>query len=260
MTNPTLATLEKMARQAGEILRSGYGMQHEISLKGVIDLVTETDRISEEYLLKEIRDEYAEHKIVAEESGGFDGDPRYTWYLDPLDGTVNYAHHIPIFSVSLAYEEAGQMLLGVVYDPMRDEFFSAERGKGAWLNGQPIHVSSTAELANSLLVTGFPYDIWENPENNLENFARFSKRTRGVRRLGSAALDLCYVAAGRFDGFWEIRLQPWDLAAGGLIVAEAGGKITNLLGGPDYISPPQSVLAANADMHGLMKGVLQVKK
>jgi len=256
MSTPTLSDLKDLARQAGEILRTGYGQGHDVLNKGVIDLVTEIDQRAEAFLLDVIQKQYPGHKVVAEESGVLDGDDGHVWYVDPLDGTVNYAHDLPIFSVSLAYEERGTIKLGVVYDPMRDELFSAQRGQGAWLNGKPIHVSDTAELPKSLLVTGFPYDIWENPENNLDHFARFAKLTRGVRRLGSAALDLCYVAAGRFDGFWEIRLSSWDVAAGGLIVAEAGGKITNLLRGGDYLSPPQSVLAANAEMHALMLEVL----
>ncbi|MEK6256558.1 MAG: inositol monophosphatase, partial [Chloroflexota bacterium] len=176
-----------------------------------------------------------------------------------LDGTVNYAHGVPIFSVSIAYAHKGQMMLAVVYDPMRDECFSAERSKGACLNGNPIHVSEETELGQSLLVTGFPYDTWDNPENNLDNFARFALLTRGVRRLGSAALDLCYVAVGRFEGFWEIRLQPWDLAAGGLIVQEAGGKITNISGEADYLSAPPSVIAANPTMHKNIFDVLNDK-
>ena len=256
MSIPTLSDLKDLARQAGEILRKGYGQPHDVRNKGVIDLVTEVDQRAEAFLLDAIQNQFAGHKVVAEESGVLDGEAGHVWYVDPLDGTVNYAHDIPIFSVSLAYEESGAMQLGVVYDPMRDELFSAQRGKGAWLNGQPIQVSDTADLAKSLLVTGFPYDTWDNPDNNLDNFARFSKRTRGVRRLGAAALDLCYVAAGRFDGYWEIRLQPWDVAAGGLIVAEAGGVVTNLHGEGDYLSPPQSVLAANAEMHALMLAVL----
>lgn len=257
MTAPSLSDLEVMARQAGEILRKGYGQRHKISHKGVIDLVTEVDQRSEAYLLDAIREQFPGHKVIAEESGGIEGDHAHAWYLDPLDGTVNYAHNIPIFSVSIAYEENAEMKLGVVYDPMREECFSAERGKGARLNGQTIKVSAAADLANSLLVTGFPYDTWENPDNNLDNFARFSKLTRGVRRLGAAALDLCYVAAGRFDGYWEIRLESWDMAAGGLIAQEAGGIVTTLQGVMDYLSPPQSVLAANAEIHALMLEALK---
>ena len=151
-----------------------------------------------------------------------------SWYVDPLDGTVNYAHHIPFFSVSIGYAYKGRMQIGIVYDPMRDEMFSAERGKGADFNGQPIHVSDTTELEKSLLVTGFPYDAWNTEHDNFENFVRFGKLTQGVRRFGSAALDASYVAAGRFDGFWELSLKPWDVAGGGLIAEEAGAKVTNI--------------------------------
>ena len=255
MNKPTIAYLETMARTAGEILRSAYGNDHVVDHKGAIDLVTEVDRMSEKLILNQINVKFPGHKILAEESGGEDGDVEHLWYVDPLDGTVNYAHGVPIFSVSIAYAHKGQTTLGVVYDPMRDESFTAERSKGAWLNGELIQVSGETNLGQSLLVTGFPYDTWDNPKNNLDNFAHFAKLTRGVRRLGSAALDMCYVAAGRFDGFWEIRLQPWDLAAGGLIVEEAGGVVTNMQGVGDYLSK-HSVIAANAEMHANIVGEL----
>lgn len=242
MTNPTLPYIERLARQAGQILRAGYQQEHQVDYKGVIDLVTEIDRKSEDYLLGEIRKDYPDHNILAEESGGTRGDGQQ-WYIDPLDGTVNYAHNIPIFSVSIAYASNGTLSLGAVYDPLRDEMYTAERGAGAYLNGRPLHVSSASDLQKSLLVTGFPYDIQNPKVNNLNNFVYFSQRTQGVRRFGSAALDLCYVAAGRFDGFWEMALKPWDVAAGGLICEEAGARVTNVHGETDFISPPQSILA-----------------
>lgn len=251
MTTPTLAYLERLARQAGQILRAGYQQEHQIDYKGVIDPVTEIDRKSEDYLLGEIRRDFPDHNILAEESGGTRGGEKQ-WYLDPLDGTVNYAHNIPIFSVSIAYASNGTMSLAAVYDPMRNEMFTAERGKGAHVNGCPLQVSSAKDLQKSLLVTGFPYDV-QNPEiNNLNNFVHFSKRSQGVRRLGSAAIDLAYVAAGRFDGFWEMALKPWDVAAGGLICEEAGGRVTNVFGEDDYISPPQSILATTPGIHARM--------
>lgn len=253
---PTRSEIEALALKAGEILRLGYGERHQIDHKGIIDLVTEVDRRSEEFLLGEIQRNYPDHRVIAEESGGLEGEDCCLWYVDPLDGTVNYAHGVPIFTVSLAYQEGGEILLGVVYDPMHDECYSASKGTGAWLNGVPIHVSTTSELDQSLLVTGFPYDIRTNPANNLDHFARFSLTSQGVRRLGSAALDLCYVAAGRFDGFWEIRLNSWDVAAGALIVQEAGGIVTNLQGGPDFLSAPQSIIAADPKVHSLIKEVL----
>jgi len=251
MSMPTLEYIEALARQAGEILRAGYQKEHRVGYKGAIDLVTEVDHQSEEFLLEKIRRDFPDDHILAEESGGSKGDS-HQWYIDPLDGTVNYAHNIPIFCVSIAYASNAELHLAVVYDPMRDEMFSAERGKGAHLNGRRLQVSSASDLQRSLLVTGFPYDI-QNPEiNNLNNYVHFAKISQGVRRLGSAALDLCYVAAGRFDGFWEMALNPWDVAAGGLICAEAGGYVTNAYGEPDFISPPQSVLASAPGIHARM--------
>ncbi len=249
MTIPILTDLESLARQAGEILHAGYNKKHQIDYKGVIDLVTEVDRQSEEFLIQNILQKFAGHYILAEESGVVDGSDEHIWYIDPLDGTVNYAHGIPIFCVSIAYAYKRTMRLATVYDPMRGEMFSAERGRGAWMNGVRMQVSDARELERSLLVTGFPYDMWNTSNDNLADFGRFTKITQGVRRLGSAALDLCYVGAGRFEGFWERSLCPWDTAAGGLIAEEAGAKVTNLTGDSDYISPPQSIIAAPPILH-----------
>jgi myo-inositol-1(or 4)-monophosphatase len=251
MTTPTLTYIERLARQAGQILRAGYQQEHQVDYKGVIDLVTEIDRQSEDYLLGEIRRDFPEHHILAEESGGTRGGENQ-WYIDPLDGTVNYAHNIPIFSVSIAYASNGTLSLAAVYDPMRDEMFTAERGKGAHLNGHPLRVSSVTELQKSLLVTGFPYDAWNSKFDNFDNFVKFGKLSQGVRRLGSAALDLCYVAAGRFEGFWELALKPWDVAGGGLICEEAGARVTDVFGEDDYISSPQSVVATTPGIHARM--------
>jgi myo-inositol-1(or 4)-monophosphatase len=252
MRTPTLSDLETLARQAGAFLRDGYTREHQVNYKGTIDLVTEIDHQSEAFIIGQINLLFPGHAILAEESGQQAGSLEHLWYIDPLDGTVNYAHNIPIFCVSIGYAQNGLTRLAVVYEPMRDECFSAERGRGAWLNGEPLHVSAVQDLTHSLLVTGFPYDTWNTSNDNFVNFVRFAKLTQGVRRLGSAALDLCYVAAGRFDGFWELSLQAWDVAAGGLIVEEAGGRITNVDGGPDYISKPQSILAATPSLHPLM--------
>ena len=251
MTAPTLTDLETLAREAGAILREGYQKEHQVEFKGVIDLVTEVDHQSEDLLLGELRSRFPDHSILAEESGGSRGG-EHQWYIDPLDGTVNYAHHIPIFSVSIAYAAKGVMQLATVYDPMRDELFSAARGEGAHMNGRRLQVSGAVELQKSLLVTGFPYDAWDTARDNFANFVHFSKLSQGVRRLGSAAMDLCYVAAGRLDGFWELGLNPWDVAAGGLICAEAGGRVTDVAGGKDYLSPPQSILAAAPGIHAGM--------
>ncbi|MEW6287632.1 MAG: inositol monophosphatase family protein [Chloroflexota bacterium] len=254
---PTLTYLETLARRAGDILREGYNKDHKVDYKGVIDLVTEVDHQSEAFLLGEVRRDFPTHHIFSEESGVIKGNNDHIWYIDPLDGTVNYAHHVPIFSVSIAYASHGTVSLGAVYDPMRGEMFLAERGKGAWLNGRPLKVSAVTDLQKSLLVTGFPYDAWNTEQDNFANFVKFAKMTQGVRRLGSAALDLCYVAAGRFDGFWELALKPWDVAAGGLICEEAGGRVTNVRGEADYISPPQSVVAAAPGIHARMLDVLR---
>ncbi len=249
MTFPTLAELEHLAEQAGAILRAGYNKDHQVAYKGVIDLVTEVDHASEDYLLAEINRRWPGSYIISEESGVTPGDREHTWYVDPLDGTVNYAHGIPFFSVSLAYARQGVMQLGVVYDPLREELFSAERGKGARLNGQAIHASAANELQKSLLVTGFPYDAWDSEHDNFANFVRFGKLTQGVRRFGSAALDASYVGAGRFDAFWELSLKPWDVAAGGLVAEESGATVTNVKNRPDYLSAPQSIVAAAPGIH-----------
>jgi myo-inositol-1(or 4)-monophosphatase len=256
LIRPTLLDLETLACRAGEILRAGFGAHHQIDKKGAIDLVTEVDHRSEAFIKGEIQRRFTSHRIIAEESGILSGEACCAWIVDPLDGTVNYAHGVPIFSVSIAFQLNGVVILGAVYDPMKDECFSAEKGKGAWLNGTSIHVSATDNLNDSLLVTGFPYDIRTNPENNLAHYANFATLTQGVRRLGSAALDLCYVGSGRFDGFWELRLSPWDLAAGGLIAREAGATVTDLVGGKEYLSPPNSVLAATPGIHAAMLAVL----
>jgi myo-inositol-1(or 4)-monophosphatase len=256
---PTLSDLERLARQAGELLRLGYEGEHQVDYKGSIDLVTEVDRQSEDLLLGEIQRLFPGHQIVSEEIGLVPGRAADQWFVDPLDGTVNYAHGIPFFSVSIAYARNGVVTLGAVYDPLRDELFAAERGQGTRLNGRRLQVSRATELQRSLLVTGFPYDTWSTPQNNLENFSRFSKMTQGVRRLGSAALDLCYVAAGRFDGYWELSLKQWDIAAGSLIAAEAGAVVTTLAGGPDILTPPCSLITAPPVIHAKMLEILNEK-
>jgi myo-inositol-1(or 4)-monophosphatase len=254
---PTLSYLANLALQAGEIQRAGYNKDHEVGYKGVIDLVTEVDHQSEAYLLGEVQRDFSGHHIFSEESGIIQGSDEHVWYIDPLDGTVNYAHHVPVFCVSIGYAYKGELTLGAVYDPLRDEMFIAERGSGAYRNGRRLRASAATELQKSLLVTGFPYDTWNTPRDNFANFERFAKLSQGVRRLGSAALDLCYVASGRFDGYWELSLNPWDVAAGGLLCEEAGAKVTNISGGADYISSPQSILAAAPGIHARMLEELQ---
>lgn len=255
---PELVDIESLARQAGEIIKAGYTQRptmqadKQIRYKGAIDLVTEFDHRSEELLVSEIRRRFPQHSLVTEESGDHAGDACCVWFIDPLDGTVNYAHGVPIFAVSIAYAEGSELRLGVVYDPLRDECFSAERGKGAYLNGQPIRAVPASDLDRSLLVTGFSYDLRTTARNNLDHYAHMALISQGVRRLGSAALDLCYIASGRLDGYWELSLQPWDLAAGALIAAEAGATVTDMDGDPQLMHPPYSVLAANAPLHSRM--------
>ncbi len=247
-SEPHLTDLKELAKEAGKILAEGYETRHRIDFKGEIDLVTEIDYHSEEFIVTELQRRFPGHQVLAEEGGGNAGG-RHQWYIDPLDGTVNYAHGVPVFCVSIAYAKDGVPTMAAVFDPLRDEMFTAERGGGAWLNDRPLLVSQATELRRSLLVTGFPYDIRDSEQNNLDNFIRLSKITQGVRRLGSAAIDLCYVAAGRFDGYWELSLKPWDLAAGILIASEAGAKVTNVLGGNDCLTPPYSVIAATPVIH-----------
>jgi myo-inositol-1(or 4)-monophosphatase len=243
--DPSLDFLVEMARGAGAILREGYGKAHTIQRKGRIDLVTEMDHRSEAYLIEAIRSRFPGHTIDSEESGLITGAEQALWLIDPLDGTTNYAHDIPQFSVSIAFASAGVVQLGVVYDPMRDDCFTAARGQGAFHNGVPLHVSDTSEFSRSLLVTGFPYEPGPNGEDNIAHFAHFTRLTQGVRRFGSAALDLCYVAAGRFDGYWELTIKAWDIAAGALMVEEAGGKVTKISGDARYLEAPHTILAGN---------------
>lgn len=250
MTNmPTLTDLEQIARQAGRILSDGYEKDFQVDFKGEIDLVTEIDRQSEDYILGEISRKFPGHSIMAEESGETNGSTEHLWIVDPLDGTVNYAHGVPLFSVAIAYAHRGALTFGAVYDPMRDEMFLAERGHGAWLNGRPLRARQEADLSRSLLVTGFPYDVRTTENNNLGNYAKFALNSQGVRRLGSAALDLCYVGAGRFDGYWELSLKAWDLCAGALVAMEAGAKVTDARGQVNFLKPPLSVIAANPALH-----------
>ncbi len=254
---PTLDQIIGWAQEAGAILRSGFRQKFQVHHKGPTDLVTEMDHKSEDLLLNRIQTAFPDHAIFSEESGRLDGRHSSQWYVDPLDGTVNYAHGIPIFSVSIAYARAGELQLGVVYDPIHDELYAAEAGKGATLNGKPIHTTQVDQMINGLLVTGFPYTMG-NPDkpNNLDLFPLFVKRAQGMRRLGSAALDLCWVAEGRLDGYWELGLQPYDVAAGVLILREAGGTATQFDGNPDIFTPPHTVVAANPKLHKLMLDVI----
>jgi myo-inositol-1(or 4)-monophosphatase len=245
----------QLAKEAGHILRDHLGRDIDISRKSTgLDLVTEIDLLSERYIKEKISTYYPKHEILAEESGHQASASEYRWIVDPLDGTTNYAHRYPFFAVVIALERAGEVILGVVYDPIREELFAAEKGGGAMLNGRPIRVSRIEKLADSLLVTGFPYNV-RSDRRNIEYFARFIDKAQAVRRDGSAALDMCYLACGRFDGFWELGLNPWDMAAGKLIVEEAGGRITKLDGRPFTIYEPE-MLASNGLIHEEMMAVL----
>ena len=252
---PTLDFIKTIAAQAGDILLNLADSDLHIEHKSRIDLVTKADHDSEQFLINAIHATFPDHAIVAEESGSWAGVQDHQWYIDPLDGTLNYAHGVPIYCVSIGYAFQGKMELGVVYDPTRGEFFCAERGRGATLNGQPLHVSGFTELIDCMLATGFPKGVAEPTDNNVANFIRFSQVAQSVRRLGSAALAIVYAGAGRLDGFWEIDIHQWDIAAGGLIVEEAGGLVTDIHGKPDYMKNPPSILCANPVIHRKMLDV-----
>jgi myo-inositol-1(or 4)-monophosphatase len=260
---PTLSFIEDLARGAGELLRArfnfrpGFGEKRQVTYKGEIDLVTEVDTASEAYIVEEISKRFPHHQIVAEESGGTPGKDCCAWLIDPIDGTVNFTHGIPIFSVSIGYIVNGVPRIGVVYDPVMDECFSAVKGQGATLNDAPIRASASPDLDRALLVTGFPYDIRTNPVNNFDLFQIFSLRSQAVRRLGSAALDLCYTAAGRLNGYWELHVEPWDVAAALIIGREAGLLVTRMDGNPDVLAPPINILAANPELHARMAEVIR---
>jgi myo-inositol-1(or 4)-monophosphatase len=247
----------RAAREAGELLRSNMGRRIDISYKGPIDLVTEVDMASERLIRELITTYYPRHTVIGEEmgAGGSVGDSEYRWIVDPLDGTTNYAHGYPCFCVSIGLQHAGEPLLGVVYDPTRDELFAAERGAGATLNGRPVRASGVESLKKALLCTGFPYDYTNRYFTNLDHFRNFSLAAQAVRRDGSAALDLCYVACGRFDGFWEAGLNPWDSAAAALVIAEAGGRVTSLDGCP-FDPFRAECVASNGLIHDEMLAVL----
>ena len=247
---------ERVARAAGAILREGYGSAKTIEYTGAIDLVTEFDRRSEALIVGELRRAFPDHAIRAEEGSGNTSTGEYEWLVDPLDGTTNFAHGFPVFAVSLALTRRGQLVLGVVYDPLRDELFTAEAGHGATLNSSVIKVSSQTELGLSLLATGFPYDVRTNPHNNFAQFRQFQLRAQAVRRAGSAALDCAWVAAGRMDGYWEFRMNPWDVGAGALLVREAGGRVTTAEGDENFLGR-DSIVASNGPIHAQMLRVLR---
>lgn len=267
--NSQLSFMEKLAREAGRIQIVRLGQVHKLEYKSPIDLVTEVDRECEALIVSEIQKKFPGDDIMAEEGSGASAteppaDPRRKsgarWHVDPLDGTVNYAHGFPFFCVSIGLEVDGKVDAGVIYDPNRDELFAAERGKGATLNGKPIHVSKSKALKQSLLATGFACLVYktedEEVEDNLAHFGNFIRSARAVRRPGSAATDLAWTACGRIDGFWELSLKPWDMAAGSLIIQEAGGAVTSFDGGAFDLYGTE-ILASNGRIHGEMISVLK---
>ncbi len=237
-----------IAREAGLLLKNRLHKAHQVDFKGEKNIVTEGDRLSEELIIARITSRYPQHDILSEESPQQTKGSDYRWIIDPLDGTTNYAHGYPVFSVSVALEIRGEVRLGVVFNPMLGEMFVAEKGRGAFLNGRRISVSQVDSLEASLLATGFPYNIRTAQNNNIKYFNRMAVSCQAVRRAGSAALDMAYVAAGRFDGFWELQLMPWDVAAGLLLIKEAGGALTELSGRPHQLSSPD-IAASNGIIH-----------
>jgi len=253
LKHPELNFLIDLAQNAGSQLLQMQNQDLDIHLKGRADLVTRADKSVEAYLIDRILSRYPEHSIIAEESGSHTGSAEHQWFIDPLDGTLNYTHGLRYYCVSLAYAFQGQLKLAVIYAPGEGELFSAEQGKGTFMNGKAVYVSTIDQLENALLVTGFRATLIDTPRSNYNNFLRFSRLTQGVRRLGSAALDLAYVACGRLDGFWDVLLSPWDLAAGLLLVREAGGVATDLYAEtPLRLAGKESILAANPAIHHLM--------
>lgn len=245
------------ARHSSEILLSHFGKLSHIAKKGAIDLVTEADIGSEKVIIDTIRAHFPTHAILAEESGMTQGDS-YCWIIDPLDGTTNYAHQLGLFGISIAFAVDSDISAGIVLNPVTDELFAAVKGQGATLNGEPIHVSDTDSVSESLLVTGFPYNLKEQLPELMSRFTRCLRASQGVRRLGSAALDLCFVASGRFDGFWEQNLKPWDTAAGMLIAREAGSSVTDFSNKPFTVDCAQ-ILATNGKIHKQLLSLLMKK-
>lgn len=239
---------ENLARDAGAALAAGFSRPRAVTKKGLIDLVTSADLKSERLIIKRIQAEFPEHAILAEERGRIDRDSLFRWVIDPLDGTVNFAHGYPQFCVSLAVQHHGESVVGVVFEPLRAELFSAVRGGGARLNGRKIQVTKTRTMVDALCGTGFPYDTHTSRRDNLANFGRVMKAAQDIRRGGSAALDLCYLACGRLDAFWELKLSPWDTAAGALIAREAGAVVTDFSGAPHTIDKKE-IAAANQILH-----------
>ncbi len=253
-----LEVAEKTAREAGVVLLENLGKVKKIEFKAKNSLVTEVDKLSEEIIINNIKKSFPSHDIFAEESGRHSENSDYLWLIDPIDGTTNYAHAYPFFSISIALEVKGEVEIGLVYDPVKDEMFTAEAGKGAYLNGELIKVSKSDSIEHSNVCTGFMHEVEWMVEANIKHFGNFIRRARAVRRDGSAALDVCYVACGRFDGFWELGLNPWDTAAAVLILKEAGGQVTTF-SGDEYSIYLKEILTSNSIIHGQMIEILALE-
>jgi myo-inositol-1(or 4)-monophosphatase len=249
----------KACRAAGRIQMAAFGSAVEVEHKGEIDLVTAVDRRSEEEIIALITGSFPDHGCLAEESPPIRGVSDYLWVIDPLDGTTNYSRGFPVFCSSIALTFKGKVLVGAVYNPVLRELFTALRGGGAFLNGKKARVTRRNSLSEGFLATGFPYDIRRSRRNNLDHFSHFSTRCLAIRRAGAAALDLAYVAAGRFDGFWEFKLKPWDMAAGALLVEEAGGRVSRP-GGQPFSLKDRDIVASNGAIHNQMLTILKGKK
>lgn len=254
-----LQIAKQAALEAGKYILKSMPQEQHIDKKGAVNLVTETDRGAEKIIHKIITTAFPEDRFIAEEGSSNAGGSGLVWFVDPLDGTTNFAHRLPHYCVSIGLVELGMPVAGCVYNPNLDECFTAARGQGAYLNDKPIHVSKIDNLTDALLATGFPYDLRDSSEDNLVNFALFYKKCQAVRRAGAAALDLAYVACGRFDGFWEFKLQGWDIAAGIIIVREAGGMVSNFTGNPVEMTKGE-VLASNGKIHPLMIETLRLAR
>jgi myo-inositol-1(or 4)-monophosphatase len=257
---PYLETAVEIAREAGALLTTYFERRVAFETKGEFDLVTEADRASERLVVERLRSHFPTHSIVAEEGGGHESASEYRWFVDPLDGTTNFAHSFPVYNVTLGLERAGELIAGVVFDPTRQEMFTAERGSGAYLNNRRIHVSAIEHVADSLASTGFP-SRKRHHNVNIHFYYQLAMASHGVRRTGSAAIDLAYVAAGRLDFYWEFGLKPWDVAAGALLVSEAGGRVSQMRGNPHSVTASDDVLADNGVLHeeilGLFAGIFQ---
>jgi myo-inositol-1(or 4)-monophosphatase len=245
------------AYNGAKVLTKHFGNISQVDRKGAFNLVTEADTESEQQIIKTIREAFPDHAILAEESGSGHENSEYKWIIDPLDGTTNYVHQLPIFTIAIALALNDEIVFGLVLNPIDGELFSAAAGKGAELNGKSIRTSSTASVHDSLLATGFHYNFGEIIEPVMKRFTVCQNESRGVRRLGSAALDICYVACGRFDGFWEQNLEPWDMAAGAIIAAEAGGMVTNFSNQPFSINQKE-ILVTNGKIHQEMLSLLDL--